>query len=101
MSSAGAQPFVSVIVPSRDEKARMAHGLQALERRDHPAERRELVLVDVRSTDRSARIVENVAGASWPRATGRGAYAAPLGGHALWRAGRASPKLGPSGGDGR
>jgi len=53
-------PLVSVIIPARDEEERVGDCLKALLAQDYP--RFEVLLVDDRSSDRTAEIVERLAG---------------------------------------
>lgn len=53
-------PLVSVIVPARNEEARIAGCLEAVLGQDYP--RFEVVVVDDRSEDRTAALVEEIAG---------------------------------------
>ena len=53
----GALPFVSVVVPVRNGQDTIAECLSALLALDYPENRREIVVVDNGSTDRTAEIV--------------------------------------------
>ncbi|MBL0127088.1 MAG: glycosyltransferase [Flavobacteriales bacterium] len=61
-----AVPFISVIVPARDEEAGIAGILQDLYAQDHPRDRMEVIVVDDQSTDRTSTIVQEMI-ARWPR----------------------------------
>jgi glycosyltransferase involved in cell wall biosynthesis len=52
-----ALPFVSVVVPALDEEATIATCLDSLLRTDYPPDRREFIVVDNGSTDRTAEII--------------------------------------------
>ena len=54
-------PFVSVILPVRNEEAYIGRALDALLAQDYPDERTEILVVDGRSTDRTREIVEEIA----------------------------------------
>jgi len=58
-AQADALPPVSVIIPARDEEARVGACLEAVLAQDYP--RFEVLLVDDRSSDRTAEIVEAMA----------------------------------------
>jgi chlorobactene glucosyltransferase len=53
-------PFISVIVPVRNEEGKIKRCLESLLGQNYP--RFELIIVDDRSTDDSARIIDQVAG---------------------------------------
>lgn len=55
-------PFVSVIMPVRDEAAFIRHALDAVLAQDYPVERMEVLVVDGRSTDRTRDLVREIAG---------------------------------------
>src|ERR1700709_1726615 len=50
-------PFVSVIVPVRNEAGHVAHTLERLFAQDYPPERFEVLVADGRSTDDTPTIV--------------------------------------------
>jgi glycosyltransferase involved in cell wall biosynthesis len=54
------KPYVSVIVPCRNEEGFIARCLQALESQDYPRERFEVIVVDGNSTDGTAREVREM-----------------------------------------
>jgi mycofactocin glycosyltransferase len=54
-------PFVSVVVPVRNGEGTISDCLNSLLRMDYPRERREIVVVDNGSTDRTAQIVDGFA----------------------------------------
>ena len=58
---AGDVPFVSVIVPVRDGEREIADCIASLLRCGYPEERREIIVVDNGSTDRTAEIVRRYA----------------------------------------
>ncbi len=60
---AGGLPFVSVVIPTRDEQESIAACLRAVLEQDYPAERMEALVVDGRSEDRTRAIVEELAAA--------------------------------------
>jgi cellulose synthase/poly-beta-1,6-N-acetylglucosamine synthase-like glycosyltransferase len=67
----GAFPFVSVIVPARDEAATIERCLRAVLACDYPADRFEVIVVDDLSEDETPAVVERVmAGANAPVAAG-------------------------------
>ena len=55
-------PFVSVVIPVWEDRARLETCLEALERQDYPVERMEVIVVDNGSEDEPARL-----GARFPR----------------------------------
>jgi glycosyltransferase involved in cell wall biosynthesis len=59
--SADALPFVSVLVPVRNEAGYIGPCLQALARQDYPRERFEVIVLDGESTDSTAAEVEATA----------------------------------------
>ena len=61
----GTAPFISVIVPARDEEVHIAGILQDLYAQDHPRERMEVIVVDDQSTDRTSTIVQEMI-QRWP-----------------------------------
>ena len=44
-------PFVSIILPIRDESSSLAYGLRAILSQDYPADRMEILIADGMSTD--------------------------------------------------
>src|SRR5262249_45707286 len=61
-------PHISVVVPARDEEANIGPCLRSLLAQDYPDDRLHVVVVDDHSADRTAAIVEGLAGAH-PRIT--------------------------------
>ncbi len=51
-------PFVSVIIPLRNEEKFVAQSLDSIVSNDYPRDKMEILVVDGRSTDRSREIVE-------------------------------------------
>ncbi|MFO0930448.1 MAG: glycosyltransferase [Gemmataceae bacterium] len=56
-SRAAVRPFVSVIVPVRNEQAFIADTLGQLFRQDYPTDRFEVLVADGRSTDRTREVI--------------------------------------------
>jgi len=54
-------PFVSVIIPMRNEAGSIAACLQSVLAQDYPPERFEVLVVDGASSDDSVRVVEECA----------------------------------------
>lgn len=54
-------PFVSVVIPVRNEDAYVGAVLEDLLRQEYPTDRYEILVVDANSTDRTAEIVEQCA----------------------------------------
>ncbi len=54
-----ATPFVSVIVPALNEERTIRECIVSLLRMDYPQERREILMVDNGSTDRTAEIIKS------------------------------------------
>lgn len=54
---AGPLPRVSVVIAARNEEANLPHLLESLRAQEYPADLWELIVVDDRSTDRTAEIV--------------------------------------------
>lgn len=52
-------PFVSIIIPARNEAAHVAACLESLAQQDYPADRTEIILVDNGSTDETAAIAKD------------------------------------------
>lgn len=52
-------PFVSVIIPARNEEKRIASCLQALALQTYPKDRYEIILVDDNSADSTGEIIES------------------------------------------
>lgn len=61
MTDPSTAPFVSVVVPVRNEARHLRDCLAALLDQDYPAERREILVVDGRSTDGTREIVSALA----------------------------------------
>jgi cellulose synthase/poly-beta-1,6-N-acetylglucosamine synthase-like glycosyltransferase len=57
----GEQPSVSIIVAARNEEKNIANCLTAILNQSYPKNRLEVIVVDDRSADRTAEIVENFA----------------------------------------
>ncbi len=57
----GAQPSVSIVVAARNEEQNIATCLAAILNQTYPQNRLEVIVVDDRSTDRTAEIVEDFA----------------------------------------
>ena len=53
-------PFVSVVIPMRNEEASIAACVEAVLAQDYPSDRMEVIVVDGDSSDRSAAIVEEL-----------------------------------------
>ena len=70
-------PFLSVVMPVRNEEPYIARNLEAVLSQDYPADRFEVLVADGLSTDRTRAIIEGMAarlpdacavrGASWSR----------------------------------
>ncbi len=58
---ANASPYVSVLMPIRNEAAFIERGLKAVLRQDYPAERMEVIVADGMSTDGTREIVSGMA----------------------------------------
>ena len=56
-------PFVSVVIPTRDEQGTIAACLEAVLRQEYPAGRMEVLVVDGRSRDRTRALVAELAAA--------------------------------------
>lgn len=50
-------PSISIIVPARNEEGRIERCLDSLEQLDYPVDRLEIIIVNDRSTDRTAELV--------------------------------------------
>lgn len=61
MPESDTQPFVSVVLPARNEERFIECCLQSLLSSDYPAERMEVIVVDGVSEDRTAQIVSRLA----------------------------------------
>ncbi len=61
--SGGSRPFLTVLLPARDEAAVILDCLESLTAQDYPADRYEIILIDDHSTDGTARLV----GAKFPK----------------------------------
>ncbi len=61
MSESDAQPFVSVVLPARNEERFIESCLRSLLCSDYPAERMEIIVANGASEDRTAEIVSRVA----------------------------------------
>lgn len=55
-----AQPFVSVIVATRNEEATIGECIHSLLNQDYPADKYEIIVVNDRSTDETGQIIEKV-----------------------------------------
>lgn len=55
------QPLVSVIVPARNEAANICHTLKSLVNQTYPVNKLQLIIVDDRSTDQTAEIIQQFA----------------------------------------
>jgi succinoglycan biosynthesis protein ExoA len=62
-SSASIQPFVSVIIPVRNEEAHLGAVLEDLIEQEYPKDRYEILVVDGQSTDGTSRVAAEVANA--------------------------------------
>ncbi|MEN8171209.1 MAG: glycosyltransferase [Pseudomonadota bacterium] len=56
-SKQGERPLVSIIIPARDEARNIGQALQCITQLDYPEERLEVIVVNDRSTDGTAEIV--------------------------------------------
>lgn len=52
------EPFISIVIPVRNEEGFMEQCIQSLEKLDYPADRREIIFADGRSTDRTRELAE-------------------------------------------
>jgi succinoglycan biosynthesis protein ExoA len=57
-------PFVSVIMPVRNERCYMERSLRAVLEQDHPEDRLEIIVADGMSTDGTREILERIKGAN-------------------------------------
>jgi len=57
-STPSEQPFVSVVIPIRNEEAFIADTLDSILEQDYPADRVEVIVADGMSTDRTRDIVK-------------------------------------------
>ncbi len=57
-------PFISVVVPVRNEEAHLGSALEELLAQDYPKDRYEILVVDGGSTDGTAAVAEHFAGAA-------------------------------------
>lgn len=62
-----AQPYVSVIIPVRNEEEHIRELLRDLLAQDYPADCYEIIVADGNSTDRTRKIVEDCAARARPR----------------------------------
>ncbi len=53
----GARPFLSIVIPVRNEQAHIGDVLSALVAQEYPADRLEILVVDGNSTDRTGEVV--------------------------------------------
>ena len=51
-------PFISVVIPTRNEEKNIGHCLESLKALDYPPDRFEVILADAKSTDRTREIAE-------------------------------------------
>ena len=61
---AGEQPFVTIIVPTKNEEKVIGRLLEALAQINYPRDRFEIIVVEDGSTDRTQRICEEIASCS-------------------------------------
>src|SRR5207244_4485971 len=61
-SPGGAWPFISVVVPVRNEERFLGHTLEQLLTQDYARERFEVLVADGRSTDGTRAVVETLQG---------------------------------------
>ena len=61
MHEPDAQPFVSVVIPARNEERHIESCLRSLESSDYPSNRMEIIVVNGASEDRTAEIVSRLA----------------------------------------
>src|SRR5438874_5685976 len=60
------EPFVSIVLPIRNEAAFIGRGLQAIVSQDYPAERIEVIISDGMSTD-DTRAIDQSFSAMYPK----------------------------------
>jgi succinoglycan biosynthesis protein ExoA len=60
MSSPGELPFVSIVIPARNEEGNIRACLESLSALDYPADRTEVIIADGNSTDRTREIAESL-----------------------------------------
>src|SRR5262245_33858100 len=56
-NESGVRPFVTVVLPIRNEAGYIAHSLGALLRQDYPADRLEILVVDGMSNDATRDVI--------------------------------------------
>jgi GT2 family glycosyltransferase len=76
VSQPARQPLVSVIVPVRDDAARLRQCLAALADQSYPSERCQVIVVDNASSDHPERVVTEFPKVSLVHQPDRGSYAA-------------------------
>lgn len=54
------RPFISVIIPARNEERNIGHCLDSLLRQDYPSHLFEVIVIDDHSTDNTVSIVESI-----------------------------------------
>jgi glycosyltransferase involved in cell wall biosynthesis len=60
-------PFISIVIPVRDEEAHLGAVLDDLTSQDYPRDRFEILVVDGQSTDGTAEVVKRYASLGFPR----------------------------------
>jgi succinoglycan biosynthesis protein ExoA len=60
----GSVPFITIVIPARNEEAHLEAVLQSLLDQEYPQDRYEILVADGNSVDRTAQIVEHIAIAS-------------------------------------
>jgi len=60
-AAARSLPYISIVMPVRNEAAAIANTVQALLRQDYPADRFEVIVLDGESTDTTREIVGDIA----------------------------------------
>ncbi len=63
----GPLPFISVVIPVRNEEAHLGAVLESLLAQDYPCDRYEILVADGDSTDGTSRVVEKIASGSATR----------------------------------
>jgi succinoglycan biosynthesis protein ExoA len=63
----GPLPFISVVIPVRNEEGHLGAVLESLEAQDYPSDRYEILVADGNSTDGTSRVVEKIASSSATR----------------------------------